>query len=323
MTGYLLDRVSPPCYSHGMNGKRLPLLVLAALSLGNSSMTVKTSATIQTTLLPKITYVGAATTIIEIGNQKPIRILTDPAFDQPGLVYTFKLGTWTKKTDAPALTADKVGAIDLILLSHDEHADNFDIEGRKFAKSSSAKVLTTPSGAERLKPELGDRAIALAPWNSISMIGQDGIHLKVTSVPAKHGIWPLPTVLVGETIGFVLEWSNPSDANSEKTTLYMTGDTVFFDGMAEIGSKFKVDIMLLHLGGVQFGISGPLLYTANGAHGVKIIKAVNPKKVIPLHFGGFTHMREDLATSRKTLKEQGVDSLVETLAPGTPTLVRY
>ena len=85
--------------------------------------------------------VGGPTAVLEYAG---LRLLTDPTFDPPGE----QAGGLTKLT-GPAVSADDVGAIDAVLLSHDQHADNLDVSGRAFL-ARAGRTLTTPLGAERL-----------------------------------------------------------------------------------------------------------------------------------------------------------------------------
>jgi L-ascorbate metabolism protein UlaG (beta-lactamase superfamily) len=66
-----------------------------------------------------MTLIGGPTALIEIGG---LRFLTDPTFDAPG---EYQLPHVTlQKLSGPALTADQVGNVDVVLLSHDQHSDN-------------------------------------------------------------------------------------------------------------------------------------------------------------------------------------------------------
>jgi len=51
-----------------------------------------------------------------------LRLLSDPAFDVPGLIA--RRGRYPAKTGGPAAAAGKLGAIHAVLLSCDEHAGN-------------------------------------------------------------------------------------------------------------------------------------------------------------------------------------------------------
>ena len=98
------------------------------------------------------------------------------------------------KTEGPAITADQIGDVDVVLISHDHHPDNLDESGRAYLPRAG-RVITTAAGAERL----GGDAIGLEPW-----AGTEVGAITVTAVPAQHG--PDGTDhLTGPVIGFVLE----------------------------------------------------------------------------------------------------------------------
>jgi hypothetical protein len=72
---------------------------------------------------------------------------------------------------------------------------------------SLGQVVTTPSGARRL----GGDARGLEPWSSMALTAPDGTEVRVTATPCRHGP-PLSRPLVGEVIGFVLEWGSENPA---------------------------------------------------------------------------------------------------------------
>ncbi len=43
--------------------------------------------------------------------------------------------------------------------------------------------------------------------------------------------------------------------------LWISGDTVLYDGVREVADRLEVGIALLHLGGVRFPVTGPVRYT--------------------------------------------------------------
>src|SRR5262245_9086233 len=103
--------------------------------------------------------------------------------------------------------------------------------------SSRRRVLTTTIGAERL----GGSVEGLCPWQSVTL-SKSGSSVKVTATPARHGPAGIEP-LAGDVIGFVLE-----DGSS---TIYVTGDTVWYDGVAEVARRFKADVVLLFAGSAQ------------------------------------------------------------------------
>src|SRR5574337_145303 len=125
-----------------------------------------------------IIYVGGATAFLQFGG---LRILTDPAFDPAGHEYQLP-GYTLRKTTGPAVSADKLQPVDLVLLSHDHHFDNLDISGRGLLETAE-QILTTRAGAARL----GARARGLATWQSSDVPAPGGRTLRITGTPARHG----------------------------------------------------------------------------------------------------------------------------------------
>lgn len=103
----------------------------------------------------RITYVGGPTALLELGG---LRLVTDPTFDASASEYP-ATGYTLRKDQSPAIGADDIVPLDVVLLSHDHHADNLDRAGRALL-GRAATVLTTMDGAGRL----GGNAIGLAPW---------------------------------------------------------------------------------------------------------------------------------------------------------------
>ena len=179
----------------------------------------------------RITLIGGPTALVEFGG---FRFLTDPTFDEPG---DYKLPHVTlTKTSRPTIAAADVGPVDAVLLSHDQHADNLDNSGRDFLRKAP-RVLTTTVGAKRL----GGNAEGLTPWQSVDL-STDGKSVQVTAAPARHGPAGIEP-LAGDVIGFVLTSNDPA-----VMPLYITGDTVWYNGVAEVARRFKAGIVLLFAG---------------------------------------------------------------------------
>ena len=243
-----------------------------------------------------ITYIGGPTALLEIGG---IRLLTDPTLDAPGQHYNFGFGTGSTKTQGPALSLEELGRIDAVLLTHDQHQDNLDTLGRD-ALARADRVLTTTAAAGRL----GHGATGLQAWESATVAGADGLRVSVTATPSRHGA--MGTSLVsGPTIGFLLEWEG-----QENGALYISGDTVFFPGIPEVGRRFKVAVAVIHFGGVRFPISGPARYTFDAADGLRAATTVGARTVVPIHFEGWSHFRTPREEIEKTFALAGKADLL-------------
>ena len=90
-----------------------------------------------------ITHIDTACILLQIGEYK---ILTDPVLDQPGQKYHHGFGAISSKTERPAMDPQALKGIDLLLLSHHQHWDNFDAGGRMLAAEIPLVLSTKAAG---------------------------------------------------------------------------------------------------------------------------------------------------------------------------------
>ena len=251
----------------------------------------------------QITLIGGPTALIEVAGH---RLLTDPTFDPPG-DYELSYARLTK-TGRPAVDGDQIGPIDAVLLSHEQHFDNLDRAGRAFLQRA-ARVLTTVTGAARL----GSNAEGLGPWTTTTLRkpGRDMLH--ITATPARHGpagIEPLS----GEVTGFLI-----TADNWKIRPLYITGDTVWYDGIAEVARRFGASLVMPFAGAAR--TRGPLHLTMDTNDVIEVANAFPDAIVVPLHVDGWAHLTqsgEDIAASFSIL---GLGSRLRLLQSGIPTTV--
>ena len=271
--------------------------------------------------LKSVTSLGTATTIIEIG---PFRLLTDPAFDPAGTMYEFAmlklgvgplqheliLGGESRKDVVPPIGIDEVPPIDLLLLSHVHHADNFDDLGRQLSRQPAIRnVLTNKDSMRDLEndeeTDIINKADSMDVWESCFL--RAGNHeLKITATPARHG--PLVDIQRDHVTGFVLEWTNGSDTSSP---LYITGDTILYRSKNPfrrshrtlgIEDEFQtrgigtIKTFFPHAGGVTFPdiplVSETDMFTMVAAEARQLGEAIGAERVFPIHYSGWSHFRE-------------------------------
>jgi len=249
-----------------------------------------------------ITLIGGPTALIEIDG---FRLLTDPTFDGPGdyQLPHVKL----EKLTGPAMSARDVGPIDAVLLSHDQHSDNLDHSGRDFL-AEAKRVLTTEAGAKRL----GGKTEGFAPWASTEL-KKGGRSLTVTATPARHGpagIEPLS----GDVIGFVVV---SSEAGSRP--IYISGDTTWFDGVAEVAKRFKAGVVLPFAGAAQ--TRGPFHLTMDTNDTIETARAFPDAVIVPVHTDGWAHFRQNANDLRATFDTLGFGPRLRILQPGVATII--
>jgi L-ascorbate metabolism protein UlaG (beta-lactamase superfamily) len=252
-----------------------------------------------------MTLIGGPTVLIEADG---FRLVTDPTFDPPG-VYQLSYVTLTK-TSGPALAADAIGQVDAVLLSHDQHSDNFDHAGRAFL-ANAARVLTTAVGATRLD----GNAEGLTPWQATQLTGAQGQQLEITATPARHGpagIEPMS----GDVIGFVLRFERASIP-----PIYITGDTVWFDGVAEVARRFRAGVVLLFGGAAQ--TRGPFHLTMDTNDAIETAHAFPNAVIVPAHRDSWAHLTQSGDDIERAFTALGLRSRLQMLAPGVATAIEF
>jgi L-ascorbate metabolism protein UlaG (beta-lactamase superfamily) len=235
--------------------------------------------------------VGGPTTVLDLGG---LRIVSDPTFDAPGP------HGYLTKTAGPAVTEDQLGQVDLVLVSHDNHADNLDDRGRALALAAPL-LLTTSSGAGRL----GSPAVGLVPWTSQTLERPDGGELTVTAVPAVHGPEDGERDADGfvncEVIGFVL--SGPG-----LPTVYISGDNASIGTVAEIARRGPdLDATVLHAGAAR--VQGKFRERAVSLDSIRAAAAaavLGSAVVIPAHYDGWAHFTEGRGDLLRAFDDAGL-----------------
>jgi L-ascorbate metabolism protein UlaG (beta-lactamase superfamily) len=258
-----------------------------------------------------VTYIGSATVLFEALG---LRIVTDPVLDaagttwhldkrlaRPSLAYTNQLG--------PGLGADALATIDLVLLSHDQHRDNLDRAGLALARRAK-QVITTRAGARRLAARGLTQVVGLDPGESIEVPSRNG-PLLVTATPARHGRTGTRWI-AGEVIGFMLR--HPRWGRT-----YVTGDTVWFDGLQALRSSEPLDRVFVHLGAARFGrgwLRRCFHWSMSVEEAVRLTQTLRPRWVVPIHFEGWSHFTEGQAEIRRAFEQAGLADRLEWLPRG-------
>ena len=219
-----------------------------------------------------LTLIGGPTVLVEYDG---LRLLTDPTFDQPGR-YDRTGPVKHEKTSGPAMSVDEVGELDAVLLSHDHHLDNLDHAGRAMLPTVGV-TYTTVSGASRL----GGNADGVSPFETRTLEGRNGKKLLITATPARHG--PIG-VDVGEVVGFALGVEQPGDL------IYITGDTLWYEGTAEVAGRFSPKVVVLFTGAAE--PLGRFHLTMGSEDALEAANAFPGATLVSVHNEGWIHYRE-------------------------------
>ncbi|MFF9078007.1 MBL fold metallo-hydrolase [Streptomyces sp. NPDC014735] len=222
---------------------------------------------------------GGPTALFEYGG---LRFLTDPTFDAPR-DYPSEGPLLIKTTPSSGSPAD-LGRIDVVLLSHDEHADNLDDSGRALL-ADVPLTLTTPGGGQRL----GERAKGLHDWESIELDRPKGGTITVTGVPAIHGPGAREEVepVTGQVVGFVL-------TGEGLPTVYVSGDNASLDVVEEIAGRYApVDTAIVFAGAPRFpALFEGVCIVLDSAQAAEAATILDARRVVPVHYDSWAHFTE-------------------------------
>lgn len=235
----------------------------------------------------ELTLIGGPTALFRYAG---LSWLTDPTFSPPG-----EYAGGLVKTTGPALAAAEIGAIDAVLLSHDQHADNLDPAGRELLRRAR-RVLSTPAAAQRL----GGAVVGLEPWSELLLPAPGGVEVSVTAVPAQHGPEGCEPV-IGPVCGFVL-------AAPGQETLYVSGDNASLEVVDAVVSRCgPVDVALLFAGAVQIPhrFDGAYL-TLSADLAALAARRLGARLAVAVHFEGWTHFTQGARELRAAFAGQGL-----------------
>lgn len=223
---------------------------------------------------PAVTWIGHATLFARMDG---VAFLTDPNFSRRTGPLAL-LGP--PRLVPPGVPLAELPPLDFALVSHD-HFDHTDLPSVR-ALAGRGLPFVVPRGLGELVRGVGGKAIELGWWESAAIGG-----VRVHCVPARH--------FSGRSLrdrnrrlwaGFVVE-----DATRR---FYFAGDTAYFDGFSEIGSRLgPIDLAALPIGAyLPREIMGPV--HLNPEEAVEAALDLQGRRVVGMHFGTFDLADEPL-----------------------------
>ena len=251
-----------------------------------------------------IQLLGGPTALLEVDG---LRLVIDPTFDPPGDYPRPDAPTLVKLT-GPAVTADELARPDVVLLSHDQHADNLDQAGRAYL-AKAPLTLTTPSGAGRLTED-GITVRGLAPWEHTDLPRAGREPLRVTAVPARHGPEGCEP-FSGEVTGFVL-------TAPDLPTIYLSGNNAWLGAVEQVAERFgSVGIAVLFAGAARIpGRFDGALLTLDSELAAEAARVLGARFAVPVHYTGWQHFSEGGDDLRAAFDRAGLTDRLVLLAPG-------
>jgi N-acyl-phosphatidylethanolamine-hydrolysing phospholipase D len=192
---------------------------------------------------------------------------------------------------------------DTLLITHG-HFDHLDLPS--LGKLDKDTRVISPLGYNDEFNKLGMKRRTQLDWFDAV---NDGPR-EITLLPANH--WTMRSPIIGPNTSL---WGSYLIRTSGGYTIYVSGDTAYFDGFDQIGSEYNIDLAIINLGAYE-----PRWFMApshiNPAETVAAFKQLNAKKLMVIHWGTFRlgdepvhfppkHIRETLA--RENLLGRWID----------------
>ena len=256
----------------------------------------------------RVLWLGHSTLIVELGG---VRLLTDPVFSER-TSPSQRVGP--KRFHPPPVALDRLPPLDVVLISHDhyDHLDKHTVE----RLASSAVPFVTSLGVGRYLERWGvapERIVEL-DWHESTQVGA----LRLTATPARHFSGRSPFGRFGTL------WSSWVLAGA-RHRVFFTGDTGFFDGLADIGREHgPFDLGLIKI--AAYSDMWPDIHLLP-EDAIRLSAMVRAKRMLPIHWGTFNlafhAWDEPIERTVAAARDAGVELLtprlgqpVDALSPG-------
>jgi L-ascorbate metabolism protein UlaG (beta-lactamase superfamily) len=210
-----------------------------------------------------ITYLKHASLMIQDAGS---RMLLDPVFSSP---------FWFMRDFTP-LNFDPSQMLEPehVLLTHG-HYDHFDTSS--LAQLPPDTHVIAPPGYADLLDEVGLRRRTTLDWYESYRDGEREIIL----LPCNH--WTMRNPVAGPNLGL---WGSYLIRTATGPTIYVSGDTAYFDGFDQIGEQFDIDLAVFNLGAYE-----PRWFMApshiDPHETVQAFRELKAKKLMIMHWGSF------------------------------------
>jgi N-acyl-phosphatidylethanolamine-hydrolysing phospholipase D len=211
-----------------------------------------------------VTFIKHASVLIKDGDT---HLIVDPVFDD-SLFWFIK--------DYTPLTFDvkEMPRVDHILVTH----GHYDHASRPALSTFDPQThVVSPLGYDGLFNGLGMRHRSQLDW--YQSYADD--RRRITFLPCNH--WTMRNPITGPNRSL---WGSYVLETAGGKTIYLSGDTAFFDGFHEIGQQFDIDLAIINLGAYE-----PRWFMApshmNPSETVTAFKQLGAKKLMVVHWGTF------------------------------------
>ncbi|WP_079480532.1 MBL fold metallo-hydrolase [Halobacillus salinus] len=219
----------------------------------------------------KITHIRNATMLVEYANH---RFLIDPFFADKGSMPPFE-NTTNQHLNNPLVElpihVEELLDVDAVFVTH-LHPDHFD----EAAKEKIPKDMPIYVQNEKDQAQVeGAGFTKVMCLDEVDTIGG----VKVIRTEGQHGSEEM-TSLTGSVSGIVFTYHN-------EKTLYIAGDTIWYDGVEEVIDTHRPEVIVVNAGAAQFLEGGPITMTKEDV--VRTHEESPDANIVAVHMEALNH----------------------------------
>lgn len=241
----------------------------------------------------KIQLIRNATLVVQYANKK---FLIDPFLAEKGSYPAFpnslRQDQRNPLVQLPIPTNKITDQVDAVIVTH-LHLDHWDEVAKEVLPKDIKMFVQNDDDAKEIQ-NAGFQNVEVLEENTVF----EGIHL--TKTKGEHGRGDI-LKLAGLVCGIVFRHQ------SEKT-LYVAGDTVWYDGVQNVIETHHPDIIVVNGGDNQFLEGGSLVMDKDDIY--EVCKAAPHAKIISVHMEAVNHWTLSRNELKNFIKEKGISSNV-------------
>lgn len=254
----------------------------------------------------KIKQIRNATIIVTYAGKK---FLIDPMLGDKGVYPPFP-ATHNQHLNNPTVdlpvSMEEILDVDAVIVTH-IHLDHFDPAAMEIIPKDM--IIFTQNDDEA-------RQIKEAGFKNVEVLKEEGIlfgDIKLIKTPAKH--------YSDESIIELYRQLNTADEScgiifnhSEEKSLYIMGDTIWYDGIKNVLDKYTLDVIAVNAGNAQLADGRYLIMSKEDFF--EAVKAAPNAKFLATHMEAVNHLMVSRKDLRKYAEEKGFSNKLSIPADG-------
>src|SRR5215467_7966016 len=210
----------------------------------------------------KLQLVRHATLLLDYAG---MRILVDPMLSEAGAMSAIQNSPQPRPNPLlplPFPVEQILDGVQLVLVTH-THRDHWDDAAIQLVPKD-LPLLCQPEDMKKM-----EAVYYMKHWS----------HICVTRTPAQHGTGEIARAMAPSS-GYVL-------TSAGEPTLYITGDTIWYDQVAETIKENNPQVIVVNAGAAQFLHGDPITMTAGDV--VRVCRATPNAQVVAVHMEAINH----------------------------------